>query len=99
MLNGTTQTGLARNVGDKIEQGDFTIKSVATNADQSVASTVISYTEGHEQAALEVADIIEVAKSSVQPADANTTTAADADVVVTVGSDKIEGSSVQRPRD
>ncbi len=90
VLNGTTQTGLARNVGDKIEKADFTIGSVTNNADQSVPATIVSYTPGSEKAALEVAKIIGVDRGSVQPADANTTTAADAAVVVTVGSDQIE---------
>ena len=89
VLNGTTQTGLARAVGDRIQQRGFTISNVATNADQSVPTTVVAYTNGHEEAALAVARIIEVDRGSVQAADVNTTVAADADVVVTVGSDKL----------
>ncbi|MGH2944396.1 MAG: LytR C-terminal domain-containing protein, partial [Solirubrobacteraceae bacterium] len=90
VLNGTTRTGLARAVADKVQENQFTIGSVTNNADQSVPTTFVSYTEGHEQAAFAVARIIGIDRGSVQPADANTTAAADADVVVTVGSDQIE---------
>jgi LytR cell envelope-related transcriptional attenuator len=90
VLNGTTQTGLARAVADKVQENQFTIGSVTNNADQSVPTTFVSYTAGHEQAAFQVARIIGIDRGSVQPADANTTAAADADVVVTVGSDQIE---------
>jgi hypothetical protein len=89
VLNGTTQPGLARSVGDKIEKDSFTIGSVTNNADQSVPTTIVSFTAGHEQAALEVAKVIGIDRGSVQAADANTAAAADADVVVTVGSDQI----------
>jgi hypothetical protein len=89
VLNGTTQPGLARSVGDKIEKDSFTIGSVTNNADQSVPTTIVSFTAGHEQAALEVARVIGIDRGSVQAADANTAAAADADVVVTVGSDQI----------
>ena len=88
MLNGTTQAGLARAVGNKIEDGGFRLGSVGNNADQSVPSTVVSYTAGNEKAALAVAKLIGIDSGSVQAADANTSAAADADVVVTVGSDQ-----------
>jgi hypothetical protein len=89
VLNGTTQPGLARSVGDKIEKDGFTIGGVTNNADQSVPTTIVSYTAGYEQAALEVARAIGIDRGSVQAADANTAAAADANVVVTVGSDQI----------
>ena len=91
VLNGTTRTGLARTVGDRIEKARFTLGAVTNNVDQAVPATIISYTAGNRPAALVVAKSIEVDSGSVQEADANTTTAAaDADVVVTVGSDQIE---------
>lgn len=90
VLNGTTQTGLARNVGDEIEKAGFKLGSVGNNADQSVPTTIVSYTAGNEPAALAVARAIGIDAGSVRLADANTTAAADADVVVTVGSDQIE---------
>jgi hypothetical protein len=88
VLNGTTQTGLARNVGDKIEKARFTLGKVGNNADQQIPSTRITYTTGNEAAAQAVAKLVGVDAGSVQPADANATAAADADIVVTVGLDQ-----------
>ena len=90
VLNGTTQTGLARAVANKIQDDGFTIASVATNADQSVPTTIVSYTGDNEPAALAVARIVGIDRGSVQAADANTAAAATADVIVIVGSDQIE---------
>ena len=88
VLNGTTQSGLARNVGDKIEKARFTIESVGNNVDQQIPTTVVSYTSGNEPAARAVAKLVGVDTGAVQPADANAAAAADADVVVTVGLDQ-----------
>jgi hypothetical protein len=88
VLNGTTQTGLARDVGDKIEKARFTLGSIGTNADQQIPTTIIAYTAGHQPAARAVAKIVGVPAGAVQPADANASAAADADVVVTVGLDQ-----------
>ncbi|MFP5362496.1 MAG: LytR C-terminal domain-containing protein [Thermoleophilia bacterium] len=90
VLNGTTQTGLARAVANKVQEDGFTIASVATNADQSVPTTIVSYGGDNEPAALAVAKIIGIDRGSVQAADANTSAAATADVIVIVGSDQIE---------
>jgi hypothetical protein len=89
VLNGTTQTGLARAVADKIEQAKFTIAGTQNNADQSVPTTTVSYRAGNQRAAQVVAQVIGIDSSSVQAVDANTSAAADADVVVIVGADKI----------
>jgi hypothetical protein len=88
VLNGTTQSGLARNVGDKIQKARFTIESVGNNADQRIPATSVSYRDGNEPAARAVAKLVGVSASSVQPADANAAAAADADVIVTVGLDQ-----------
>ncbi|MEA2194334.1 MAG: hypothetical protein QOG42_768, partial [Solirubrobacteraceae bacterium] len=88
VLNGTTQTGLARNVGDKIEKARFTLGSIGTNADQQIPTTIVAYTAGHEPAARAVAKIVGVPSGALRPADANASAAADADVVVTVGLDQ-----------
>jgi hypothetical protein len=90
VLNGTTQTGLARAVANRIQEDGFTIGGVATNANQSVPTTIVSYTGDHRQAALEIAKIIGIDSGSVQAADANAAAAASGDVLVTVGSDQIE---------
>lgn len=90
VLNGTTQTGLARAVANRIQEDGFTIGGVATNANQSVPTTIVSYTGDHRKAALAVAKIIGIDSGSVQAADANAAAAASGDVLVTVGSDQIE---------
>ena len=88
VLNGTTQTGLARDVGDKLEKARFTLGSIGTNADQQIPTTIIAYTGGNGPAARAVAKLVGVPASTVQPADANASAAADGDVVVTVGLDQ-----------
>jgi hypothetical protein len=89
VLNGTTQTGLARAVADKIEQAKFTIAGTENNADQAVPTTTVAYRDGNQRAAQIVAQLIGIDRTSVQAVDANTAAAADADVVVIVGADKI----------
>ncbi len=89
VLNGTTQTGLARTVADEVEKARFTISGTENNADQAVPSTTVSYRDGNQRAAQIVAQVIGIDRSSVQPVDANASAAADADVVVVVGADKI----------
>ncbi len=89
VLNGTTQTGLARALADEVEKARFTIAGTENNADQAVPTTTVSYRPGNERAAQIVAQVIGIDRGSVQPVDANTTAAADADVVVIVGGDKI----------
>ncbi len=89
VLNGTTQTGLARTVADEVEKARFTISGTENNADQAVPATTVSYRDGAQKAAQIVAQTIGIDRSSVQPVDANVSAAADADVVVIVGADKI----------
>jgi hypothetical protein len=89
VLNGTKQTGLAREVADKIERSGFTIGTVGNNADQRLPQTIVSYRAGGERAAQVVAGLIKVDRGSVQSIDATSSAGADADVVVTVGTDQI----------
>jgi hypothetical protein len=90
VLNGTTQTGLARAVAATIEKKGFTILNTETNADQQIAKTVVSFAAGSERAARAVAQIMKIPTSAVRPIDANTSVAAspEAKIVVLVGSDK-----------
>jgi hypothetical protein len=90
VLNGTTQTGLARNVGNKLESSGFTILSVGDNADQQISTTTISYAAGSDKAAKVVAQIMGAPSSAVQPIDTNTATAVSpaAKIVVVVGKDR-----------
>jgi transketolase C-terminal domain/subunit len=90
VLNGTTQTGLARGVGNKLQDRGFTILSVGDNADQQIAATTVSYAAGNELAARVIARIVGVTGTAVKPIDTNTATAVapEASVVVTVGNDR-----------
>jgi hypothetical protein len=90
VLNGTTTTGLARGVADKLEKSGFTILSVGDNADQAIATTTISYSTGNERAARTVAQIMDVSSAAVKPIDTNTSVAVapEAKVVVIVGNDR-----------
>jgi hypothetical protein len=90
VLNGTTETGLARAVADKIEGAGFKITSVGNNVDQQVPTTIVHYAPGRERVAQTVAQTIGIAPTAVRAADANTSVAAEADVVVTVGTDQTE---------
>jgi hypothetical protein len=89
VLNGTTQSGLARAVADEVEKARFTIALTETNSDQTVATTTVSYRPGQQRAAQIVAQVIGIDRASVQPVDANASVAADADLIVIVGADKI----------
>jgi hypothetical protein len=89
VLNGTTQTGLARAVADEVERARFTIAGTENNADQAVPTTSVSFRAGNERAAQIVAQVLRIDRSLVRPVDANTSAAADADVIVIVGADKI----------
>jgi hypothetical protein len=89
VLNGTTQTGLARTVADEVQKARFTISATETNADQTVATTTVSYRNGNQRAAQIIAQVLGIDRTSVQPVDPAASAAADADVVVIVGADKI----------
>jgi len=88
VLNGTTVPGLAAQVADEIERGGFKRGAVTNAADQQRASTVISYAPNYLTAAQEVGALLKV--SSIAPIDQGTQAIAgpDADVVVTVGTDR-----------
>jgi len=89
VLNGTTTTGLARGVADKLQKSGFTILKVGDNTDQAIATTTISYATGSERAARTVAQIVDVSSASVKPLDANTSVVApEAKIVVVVGNDR-----------
>jgi hypothetical protein len=90
VLNGTTTTGLARGVADKLEKSGFTIIKVGDNADQALSATTISYSGGNVAAARAVARIIGVGNAAVRPTDTNTSVAVGpkAKVVVLVGNDR-----------
>ena len=91
VLNGTNQAGLASTVQTKLTKAGFEKGEVADNVDQTLAETTIYFTAGNERAAKDVAKVIGVSSSAVQPEDRNVAVATSgADVVVTVGADLSE---------
>jgi len=91
VLNGTNQAGLASTVQTKLTKAGFEKGEVADNVDQTLAETAIYFTAGNERAAKDVAEVIGVSSSAVQPEDRNVAVATPgADVVVTVGADLSE---------
>jgi hypothetical protein len=88
VLNGTTQAGLAAQVGDQVAAAGFAKGQVTNAADQQAQQTIVYYTAGQKKAAQEVASIVKVGE--VQPIDPDTRAIAgnEAKVVVLVGADK-----------
>ena len=91
VLNGTTQAGLASTVQTKLTNAGFKRGEVSDNVDQTLSETAVYFTAGNERAAKDVAKIIGISSSAVQPEDRNVDVATSgADVVVTVGADLSE---------
>jgi len=91
VLNGTTQAGLASGVAAKLDKAGFRKGEVGDNVDQTLAETVVYFTDGNERAARRVARILGVSANAVKPGDRDIAVATpDADVVVMVGADLIE---------
>jgi LytR cell envelope-related transcriptional attenuator len=96
VLNGTAVPGLASTIASKLATAGFARGQVGNAADQQRSVTVVSYTGGHEAAAMEVAKALGVPSDAVQPIDAATQASAcpqgaascTATVVVTVGADR-----------
>jgi hypothetical protein len=92
VLNGTVQTGLARGVADRLEEGGFTVGTVANFPDQQRSQTIVAYAPGQRRAAQTVAQLAKVGRDAVQLIDRNTQVAAPgAKVVVVVGADQAAG--------
>jgi LytR cell envelope-related transcriptional attenuator len=88
VLNGTTVTGLAATVADKVEQAGFT-RGNTTNAltQGQQAESVVEYSRGNLRAAQLVAKKLGI--SQKEPIDPQTqSVAGDATVTVIVGADK-----------
>jgi len=91
VLNGTTQAGLASTVQTKLTKAGFKKGEVSDNVDQTLSETAVYFTAGNERAAKDVAKVIGISSSAVQPEDRNVDVATSgADVVVTVGADLSE---------
>jgi hypothetical protein len=92
VLNGTSVTGLARRVAEKIEGAGFDVPDdLVTNAvEQNRSATVVMYSEGNREEALDVARTIDVGSDALDRLDESTRTLTQnrAMVVVTVGADQ-----------
>jgi hypothetical protein len=90
VLNGTTTPGLAATVSDELSRGGFKRGNVTNAADQQQAQTAVLYAPGFKRAADEVAQILKL--KAAQPIDPGTQAIAgsDAQVVVTVGTDRTQ---------
>jgi ABC-type lipoprotein release transport system permease subunit len=91
VLNGTSISGLAATIGDRVEADGFT-KGTISNASLTGgqrATSVVMYAPGHHSDAVRVAHRLGI--SQVDPVDSNSRQiAGDATVVVLVGSDKTQ---------
>ena len=93
VLNGTTISGLARGAADKIEAGGYKPPSPVTTdtTNQARPTTVVFYDTGARAEALDVAKLIGISRSALQPMDANARTLGqNAPVVVIVGADQAQ---------
>jgi hypothetical protein len=89
VLNGTTFTGLAGQLADRISQeGGFERGATETNTrDQTLAASTVYYANGFRSQARKVGELLSI--TAVEPLDAETRSLApDADVVVLAGADQ-----------
>jgi hypothetical protein len=95
VLNGTTITNLARGASDKLQRAGYVGGRVTNDTtNQARDTTVVYYKAGSRPAALDVAKLIKVRSSAVQPLGNDATeqglvllAGQDADVIVSVGQD------------
>lgn len=87
VFNATTTTGVAREVADLLEAYRATISVIGSDADQSLAQTVVVYRRGAEVQARRVANVLGVRDVRPQPVDEDSALATVARVFVRVGYD------------
>jgi hypothetical protein len=89
VLNGTTEAGLAAQIGDQIANEGFVRGVVTNNSDQARAESVVLYAPGAEREATDVSRRLDIPQR--EPIDpASQTLAGDATVVVIAGADQIQ---------
>jgi hypothetical protein len=89
VLNGTTQPGLAAQIGDQIANEGFVRGVVTNNSDQARAESVVLYAPGAEREAIDVSRRLDIPQR--EPIDAaSQSLAGDATVVVIAGADQIQ---------
>jgi hypothetical protein len=89
VLNGTTFTGLAGQLADRVSQeGGYERGATETNTrDQTIQTSTVYYADGFRSQARKVAELLSI--SAVEPVDEDTQALApDADVVVLAGADQ-----------
>jgi LytR cell envelope-related transcriptional attenuator len=89
VLNGTTFTGLAGQLADRVSQeGGYERGATETNTrDQTIQTSTVFYADGFRGQARKVAELLSI--SAVEPVDAETQALApEADVVVLAGADQ-----------
>jgi hypothetical protein len=98
VLNGTATTGLAHRTAVRLSGLGFKEGPVVNASDQTHTSTIVAYTSGHRQQALDVASSLKLNQAAVQPVDQSTQEVAcpppapcAATVIVTVGTDLATG--------
>ena len=87
VLNGTTVTGLAADVGDMVESEGYQLGNVTNSLDQERAESVVFYAPGAEVEAEDVGRRLKIAQREEIDPDTQAL-AGDASVVVVVGADK-----------
>jgi len=89
VLNGTTVTGLAADVGDQVASKGFQLGNITNSTDTQRAESVVLYATGAEREAADVARRLRIAqREKIDPESQGQ--AGDASVVVVVGEDKSE---------
>jgi hypothetical protein len=89
VLNGTTVSGLAAQIGDTVERQGFQLGTVTNFIDQQRAESVVKYAPGAEREAAAVGRRLRITQR--EPIDAESQgLAGDATVVVVVGADKTQ---------
>jgi hypothetical protein len=90
ILNTTQVPGLARGVAIRLQNAKVKIGNVTNAAEQTRASTCVTYVPGHEDAARRVATLLDLSPSVISPATKADRTIAgeEAIVIVLVGSDQ-----------
>jgi len=87
VLNGTTVTGLAADVGDMVEREGYQLGNVTNSVDQERAESVVFYAPGAEAEAEAVGRQLNIAQREEIDPDTQAL-AGDASIVVVVGADK-----------
>jgi hypothetical protein len=95
VLNGTTVSGLAQRVADKVVAAGFKKGTVDNATEQNRSATMVQFAPNARRQALSVAKVIGVGSDAISQLDQNTRTVAgdDAQVVVTVGADQNQGQT------